>query len=89
MVVVKKSEVPEGHKFRALRADVRSRRFTSMRCNALHRPLFYTRNDIRNKKCQREVLEFIYLCNEQQIETAVLSMWCTAYKQARKDLVFI
>ena len=40
VAVVQKSEVPEGHKFRALRADVRSRRFTSMRCNALHRPLY-------------------------------------------------
>ena len=40
VAVVQKSEVPEGHKFRALRADVRSRRFTSMRCNALHRSLY-------------------------------------------------
>ena len=35
---------------------------------------------------RREVLGFVNLCNEQQIETAVLSMWCTSYPQARKDL---
>ena len=36
---------------------------------------------------QSAVPEFGLLCNEQQIETAMLSIWCTAWAQQDVDIL--